>query len=102
MLKVTANGVPSVIGVAEGKLGRISVPGHGTTLGVIPRALPGKVAVRLFRIEGTTVSGEPLVAEVANRELVAGLPSRCDVGPVEVLLEWLPSPQSAVPKDGTR
>jgi hypothetical protein len=91
MLKVTADGVVSVIGVPAGRLARIAVPRHSLTLAVVPRPLGDRVAVRLYRVDGSTVTGEPLLTEIASQDLRGGSAAQCQVGAVTVSLEWLPA-----------
>lgn len=89
LLRVSVDGGAAVvIGVAEGDLGRIAVPGKGLTLGVMPRLASDTLSVRLFRLQGATVTGEPVLTELASLNLVRGTPGRCEVASVTVVLEW--------------
>jgi hypothetical protein len=95
-LRVSVDGDAAVtIGTSEGTLGRISVPGKGITLGVVPRHASGKLLVRLFQIDGRTVAGEPLLTELASRHLVQGTAARCELASLTVVLEWIAAPEPA-------
>jgi hypothetical protein len=95
-IKVRVEGSPaSIIGVADGGLARVAVPNRSITLGLVPHVTGDWLTVRVFRVEGTTVAGEPLLTELASKDLAVGVPTPCDVTPVPLLLEWVTLPKAS-------